>query len=108
MQYIVRYDVAPNQAAEFKQWLLDNDQALRDHQPDGWEYLGTWFTVMGFGRHHVESRFEVADYADLGSGFGDEELQKLQLEWFDFVEAGIPGETYLMKSATDVQVMAGT
>ncbi len=108
MQYIVRYDVVPKKAAEFRQWLLDNDQRLRDHQPEGWQYLGTWFTVLGFGQYQAESRFEVADYADLGSGFGDEELQRLQLEWFEFVDTRSSGETYLMKSATDVQVMAGT
>ncbi len=108
MQYIVRYDVAPKKAGEFRKWLMDNDQTMRDHQPDGWEYLGTWFTVLGFGQFQAESRFEVADYADLGSGFGDEELQRLQLEWFDFIDTTSGGETYLMKSATDVRVMDGS
>ncbi len=108
MQYIVRYDVAPKKAGEFRQWIIDNDQAMRDHQPEGWAYLGTWFTVLGFGQYQVESRFEVDDYARLGSGFGDEALQRLQLEWFEFIDTRRPGETYLMKSATDVQVMEGT
>lgn len=108
MQYVVRYDIAPKKAAEFRQWLLDNDEGLRKHQTDGWEYIGTWFTVLGFGRYHAETRFEVDDYADLGSGFGDEELQRLQLEWFDFIDTTSPGETYLMKGATDVRVMDGS
>jgi hypothetical protein len=30
------------------------------------------------------------------------------LEWFDFVEPSIPGDTALMKSATDVDILKGT
>ncbi len=108
MQKIDRYHLKPNKAEAYRAWLLENDEAFRDHAPDGWTYLGTWFTVQGFGSYPVESRWEVDDYASLGSGFGDEEFQRLMREWSEFGDESRPGEAYLMKSATDVAIMEGS
>ena len=108
MQYIIRYDVKPQQAEAFRAWLSKNREAFGDHAPTGWSYVGTWFTVQGFGSYQAETRWELDDYASLGSGFGDEENQRLLAEWFDFVAEGRPNETYLMKSADDVSILKGT
>ncbi len=108
MQYVVRYDIVQGKAEQYRDWLLANEDAIRDHQPDGWSYLGTWFTVLGFGSYQAESRWEVDDYAGLGAGFGDDALQELTRESFRFFDFGRPGETYLMKDATDVAIMEGS
>jgi len=108
MQYIVRYDVVPGKAEAYRDWLVENEDEMREHQPAGWTYLGTWFTVLGFGSYQAESRWEVDDYAGLGAGFGDERLQELTRDSFEFIDFGRPGETYLMKSATDVAIMDGS
>ena len=108
MQYIIRYDITPGKAGDYRDWLLANEEAMREHQPEGWSYLGTWFTVLGFGSYQAESRWEVDDYAGLGAGFGDETLQELTIQTIDFIDAGRPPETYLMKGTSDVAVMEGT
>jgi hypothetical protein len=108
MQYIARYDIAQGRAEEYRDWLAANEDAMREHQPDGWSYLGTWFTVLGFGSYQAESRWEVDEYAALGSGFGNATLQELTRDSFQFFDFGRPGEVYLMKSATDVAIMEGS
>ena len=107
MQYIQRFNLKHNRAGEYRELLKKYDQTLREGQPEGWTYLGTWFTVLGFGRYEVEVRFELRDYADLGAGFGSEALQKAYLEMMDMF-TDEPWETYLMKSAEDVRIMEGT
>ncbi len=105
MQHISRYDVKPNRAGEYQQWLQKNEGAIRDNSVEGWEYVGTWFTVQGFGSYQAETRWEVADYAALGAGWGNDEFVRLYKEWFEFLDDRRPAETYLMKSAADVAIL---
>lgn len=107
MQYVQRFNLKIYKAGEFRDWLKKHDQTLREGQPEGWTYLGTWFTVRGFGRYEVEVRFELRDYADLGADFGSDVLQKAYLEMMDMF-TDEPWETYLMKSAEEVLIMEGT
>jgi hypothetical protein len=107
MQKIDRYNLKPEKAEAYRTWLLENDQDFKDHAPDGWSYLGTWFTVQGFGAYSVESRWEIDDYAALGNAFGDDTFQRLMQEWSEFGDDVHAGETYLMKGADEVSIMEG-
>lgn len=104
MQYIMRYDLKPLKSPEFHTWLLENESLLAGNTPEGWTYLGTWFTVRGFGRYGCETRWELDDYAALGAGWGNEISQRLTREWMEFVDLSRDDEHYLMKSAADVSV----
>jgi hypothetical protein len=72
-----------------------------------WTYVGTWFTVRGFGQYDCEVRWELADYAALGSGFGTEAFQQAMLEAQEYIDSSRGGETYLMKSAADIRMQKG-
>lgn len=104
VQYVMRYHVPFTKSADFRRWIVDNEKALADNQPEGWVYLGTWFTVRGFGKYNCESRWEIDDYSTLGTGWGNETNQKLTREWIDFSDLGRDSETYLLKSATDIRI----
>lgn len=106
MQYIFRFNVIPHKSEAFRDWLKKNDKLLHEDMPEGWQYLGAWFTVRNFGRYNVEMRYEIDDYADLGAGFGSDALQQAWLEIIDYF-APNQGETYLMKSSEDVSIMKG-
>jgi hypothetical protein len=106
MQYIQRFNLKPRKSGEFRDWLKTNDQLLRNGQPEGWTYLGTWFTVRNFGHYDCEMRYELQEYAALGANFGSEALQKAFLDIMDWF-AETPGETTLMKSAEEVIIMEG-
>jgi hypothetical protein len=107
MQYITRYHLKPDKESDFRQWVLDSRAAWAENAPDGWKYLGTWFAVMGFGQYECETRWEVDDYAALGAGFGNETSQRLLKEWFAFQDQARDIETYLLKSAEDVDILGG-
>ncbi len=107
MQYVQRYYLQPKKAGAFRDWLQKNGPALIENAPEGWKYIGTWFMVRGFGKFDVETRWELADYAALGAGFGNDNLQKLNAEWFEFIDPGLVGEVALMKSDTDILIQPG-
>jgi hypothetical protein len=108
MQYIIRYEVKEGESAKFRRWLLDNENKFNEHTVPGWKYLGTWFTVRGFGRYSVETRWELEGYAALGAGFGDEINEKLTLEWYQMVDWSQGSEAQLVKSHTEVELLPGT
>ena len=108
MEYVLRYDAQPNKSTEFRQWLRDNESAIREHQPDGWTYKGTYFTVRGFGAYSNETRWELEDYAALGTGFGDDHMVRLTQEWFDFIDQHRPFQASLYKDATEVDILPGS
>jgi hypothetical protein len=104
VQYIVRYQLKPLQSPAYKTWLQENEALLKENAPEGWAYVGTWFTVRGFGHYQCESRWEVDDYGSLGAGWGNETFQRLMRDWMEFANQLQDSETYLMKSAADVDV----
>jgi hypothetical protein len=108
MQYISRYQLKPLKGTEFQEWLLENESLIAENSPEGWSYLGTWFTVRGFGKFDCETRYEIDDYGALGAGFGNETYQRLMREWMEFADMTQTGETYLMKSIADVRIMQGS
>ncbi len=107
MQYVQRYNLKPNKAGEYQEWLAKNATLLANEAPEGWTYLGTWFTVREFGRYDCESRWELTDYSALGSGFGSEAYQKAWLQAAELFDLSEHGDTALMKSAADVMIMKG-
>jgi hypothetical protein len=104
MQKIDRYNLRANKAADYVAWLKKNDDLLRNGAPTGWTYLGTWFTVQGLGEYDVESRWELDDYATLGSGPGSDEFLAMMDEWDEFGDTSRPQQSVLMKSEDDVRI----
>ena len=105
MEYVLRYDVKPELASEFRSWLSENSHAIAEHATDGWTYRGTFFTVRGFGDFSNETRWEIADYEALGAGFGDEDNVRLTQEWFRYIDQTRPFQATLYKSAADVSIL---
>jgi hypothetical protein len=62
--------------------------------------------VRAFGQFDVETHWELDDYSALGAGFGDEAFQRLLGEWLGFIDGQV--QSSLMKSAEDVDVLAGS
>lgn len=108
MEYALYYDTKPARSEEFRAWLIDNDDALRERGPDGWDYLGTYFTVRGFGDFGCHTRWAIDGYAALGSGFGDETGVRLTQQFMEFVDQTRPWQGTLYKSATEVDILPGT
>jgi hypothetical protein len=108
MQYIYRFQVKPGKTEELVAWLEDNEPPLAKHTPKGWTYLGTWFTVRGFGSHDAESRWDVENYAALDAGWGDETHLRLLQELMAFTDQSQRAEAALMKSTSQVITLPGS
>jgi hypothetical protein len=106
MQYIVRYQLKPMQGNAYQEWLLKNESAMKESESEGWTYLGTWFTVRGFGRYDCEARWELDDYDALGAEQTEANL-RLMLESLEFIDLARDMETCLMKSTADVRIAEG-
>jgi len=106
MLYVFRYNLKEGKSAEFRRWILEKRDAIVAGEVEGWRYLGTYFTVRALGQFDVETHWELDDYAALGAGFGDEAVQQLLGQWNGFIDGQV--QASLMKSADDVDVLAGT
>lgn len=104
LQYVYRYNIQFKKGEAYRDWLKANDAALHEHQAPGWTYLGTWFSVRLFGEFGCESRFELESYESLGTGFGDDESQRLVREQTEFVDYSVKPVAGLYKSWSDVNV----
>lgn len=109
MQIVYRYRIKPQKAGDFIDWLDKNRDNFVNHAREGWTYEGTWFTVQSLADYDAESRWELDDYAALGSDFGDETSQRLIREFlFDWIDDRYPLVGTLMKSEGDVRVLEGS
>jgi len=105
LEYSYRYNILSGKAGAYRDWLLTNDKPLHEHTPPGWTYLGTWFAVRGFGDFDCEARFGVESYEALGSGFGDDEAQRLLRELFEgFIDWTTRPIATLYRSASEVRI----
>lgn len=108
LQYVYRFSIPPGRVNDFREWLDGVEPTMNDHQPEGWTYLGSWFAVRGFGSFDCEMRFELADYAALGAGFGDEENKRRMAHFFgEFVDPNFRPEAVLLKGREGLMVVEG-
>jgi hypothetical protein len=107
MQMIFRGNLKDKQANAYREWEVKNRQALQETAPPGWIYAGTFFTVFGFGKHDVETRWEISNYAalDTARDYENETWDKLSIEASDFFEPTLPGEVSLVRSAEGVKIL---
>ena len=107
MQIIYRGNLKEKKATAFRDWWMSNRDAFEENAPPGWSYAGTYFTVFGFGKFDVETRWDLTSYGSLDSARDHENeiWDRLNLEIIEFIEPTIPGETYLMRSAEDVKIL---
>ena len=108
LTYSYRYNVVPGKAGAYRDWLLANDKALHEHNFPGWTYLGTWFSVLSLGDFDSEDRFEVESYEALGSGFGDDEAQRLMREQSEqFIDYSTRPVTTISRLAGEIRIVKG-
>src|SRR5438874_3233010 len=83
-------------------------KALHEHNFPGWTYLGTWFSVLSLGDFDSEDRFEVESYEALGSGFGDDEAQRLMREQSEqFIDYSTRPVTTISRLAGEIRIVKG-
>ena len=107
MQIIFRGSLKQKQANAYRDWEMKNRKALQDNAPQGWTYAGTFFSVFGFSKYDVETRWELSSYGALDSArdYEDETWDNLNIEASEFFEPTGPRETSLVRSAEGVKIL---
>ncbi len=95
--YVFRYNLRPEAAAEYKQWLVDHTGARSEQA--GWTYLGTFFDVMGFDRYDYETRWELNGHGSVNTRPLDAETEQWIPERLPFIEEG---QVALMKALNGI------
>ena len=101
LEYVFRFTIVHGRQNEFIEWLRANEDRLREHTRPGWTYVGTWFTVGGFGDYTGESRWTLESYASLGEGWGDEIAQQLTSEFLLMTDV-VHREANLLRNVSTV------
>ena len=84
--YVFRYNLRPEAAAEYKQWLVDHSNG--QSEKSGWTYLGTCCDVMGLDQYNYETRWELNGQGTVSKRPLDAETEKRIRDRLPFVEEG--------------------
>ena len=84
--YVFRYNLRPEAAGEYKQWL--EKQAGGRTEQAGWNYVGTFFDVMGCDRYDYETRWELNGHGSVMTRPLDAETERRIRDRLPFVEDG--------------------
>ncbi len=104
MQVTYRYNIKNGRSQEYATFVNANESVLREKAGEGWTYLGTYFTVQGLGDWDCENRWEIADYANLGTLWGhDEEFDAVIVESQGFIDG--PIRTTVTRSVGKVNIL---
>jgi hypothetical protein len=95
--YVLRYNLRPEAASDYKQWLADHTGARSEQA--GWTYVGTFFDVMGVDRYDYETRWELNSYGSVNSRPLDTETEQRIQDHLPFVEEG---QVALMKALNGI------
>ena len=99
-------DIKEGRTSEFVAWLEANEQSLADAHPEGTEYMGTYFAVLGgaAGAGSVYTLIGMDSYGSMDTlaGAGGEygRLLNEAIGFFDQSNSG-NGSQVLLKKATE-------
>lgn len=106
MEYVQRFTIKANRQEEYRNWLAENQQRLRDDSPDDWTYLGTFFVVHATADYLCESRWRIDTYSALEPRIAEHpKWRKVIEEHSGFVADLPPMRTVLLKDAADVTII---
>jgi len=106
MLWIQFGNVKEGRMKEFQEWTKKNEGLFEKHAPKGWNYRGTFGTVLGFGRHDTALLMECGKYGDFDAlrEHNDPTWNRLNEEAVDFFLPG-SGEAILLREMGDVKIM---
>ena len=105
--YVTPYFLKPEKAVAFRDWLnsAKAKKLIKAYEKEtGVKYIGTFFSVLGFGDYDAEDWYEMKNYA----AFDRIRESKVQNEIFDevfpFLDLTHYAPSRLYRSASDVMI----
>jgi hypothetical protein len=106
MWYVMANNIKPGRYKEYQNWLKKNEKLLRERAPKSWKYLGTFGTVMGFGRYDTYQFWQIRKYGDFDTmrEYNEDVWNRVNAEGIDFLVEGV-GEAILIREMSDVLII---
>jgi hypothetical protein len=104
---IVHFNVKEGKNNEFKKWILDNEKEYAQSLPEGWEYLGCYYTVFHMGRRDWQIRYRIDSMAayDRMRANENEKFDKLLSKIYEFIDPQILMEIEVIKSIEGLKIL---
>jgi hypothetical protein len=104
VEIIYSFNLKEGMSTAYAEHVTKNEQVLRERAPEGWTYLGTFFTVHGLGDYDAQQRWGLADYANLGTAWGHDEVwDRVLVESMAFVDGS--ARATVVKSTDEVGIL---
>ncbi|HVP23875.1 MAG TPA: hypothetical protein VMS77_08195 [Conexivisphaerales archaeon] len=105
--YVTPYYLKPEKAAAFRDFINSpkGKKLIKDYEKEtGTKYIGTFFTVLGFGDYDAEDWWEMKDYAAFDKIRASKTQYALADEVIPFVDVTKYAPSRLYRSASDVLI----
>jgi hypothetical protein len=108
------FDVHPGKLSALQEWLSKHDAKLREHAPEGCEYIGTYIATQTSEKHagNVFSLWRLDSYgaqdAMATAGAEDGKFREMVNEFLGFIDLDSQNwSSILLKSVVDATMYAG-
>jgi hypothetical protein len=105
--YVTPYFLKSDKAAAFRDWL-NSDKAKKligvCEKETGIKYIGTFFSVLGFGEYDAEDWWEMKKYGDLDKIRESKAWDAMFAEVFPFLDLTHTVPSRMYRSASDVKI----
>jgi len=98
-QKIVHFTVKQDRKSEFSKWIRSHQKEFAESLPEGWKFLGCFYTMFHMGRHQWQFRYEIqgmSAYDNLVLS-ENEKFDMLLNQIYDFIDRQIPMEVEVLK-----------
>ena len=106
-QKIVHFNVKEGQNNAFREWILKHQDAFAKSLPDGWKYLGCYFTVFHMGRREWQIRYEIDALAayDTLRAYQNAAFNELLAQIYTFINPNTPIEIEVVKGVKGLRIL---
>ena len=111
MYWVSSYYLKPDKASAYQQWLTSPEakSLIADAEREsGMKYLGTYWTVMGFGDFDCEDWWELPNWAAIDTIRESKANEKLAMRtWeLDFMDFSRPSRQRILRTTGDIKTYA--
>jgi hypothetical protein len=105
--YVTPYFLKSDEAAAYRDWLNSRKakRLVKAYEKEtGIKYIGTFFSVLGFGEYDAEDWWEMKEYGDFDKTRESKVQDEIMAEVYPFIDMtrNVPARLY--RSASDVRI----
>jgi len=106
-QKIVHFNVKEGKSNDFREWMLKHQEEFAESLPNGWTYLGCYFTVFHMGRHEWQIRYEIDALGayDTLRAYKNDVFNELLAQIYDFINPNTSIEIEVVQGVKGLRIL---